>query len=101
MGNEKGFQLTWTRDSTATCGYTIEWCMLGIALPCNLQWRKVPANQTFLNLTAGRKLFVHDAIFLQYKHINIKFVSGYVIALHIKAAFMLFHNNTFALCDDY
>uniref|UniRef100_A0A8C2BA93 Oncostatin M receptor n=1 Tax=Cyprinus carpio TaxID=7962 RepID=A0A8C2BA93_CYPCA len=53
MGNEKGFQLTWTRDSTATCGYTIEWCMLGIALPCNLQWRKVPANQTFLNLTAG------------------------------------------------
>uniref|UniRef100_A0A673HZE4 Oncostatin M receptor n=1 Tax=Sinocyclocheilus rhinocerous TaxID=307959 RepID=A0A673HZE4_9TELE len=53
MGNEKGFQLTWTRDSAATCGYTIEWCMLGIALPCNLQWRKVPANQTCLNLNAG------------------------------------------------
>ncbi|XP_059405478.1 leukemia inhibitory factor receptor-like [Carassius carassius] len=53
MGNEKGFQLTWKRDSAATCGYTIEWCMLGIALPCNPQWRKVPANQTFLNLTAG------------------------------------------------
>ncbi|KAL1273704.1 hypothetical protein QQF64_026518, partial [Cirrhinus molitorella] len=53
MGSEKGFQLTWTRASTATCGYTIEWCMLGIALPCNLQWRKVPANQTSLNLNAG------------------------------------------------
>uniref|UniRef100_A0A672MJF7 Oncostatin M receptor n=1 Tax=Sinocyclocheilus grahami TaxID=75366 RepID=A0A672MJF7_SINGR len=53
MGNEKGFQLTWTRDSAATCGYTIEWCMLGIALPCNLQWRKVPANQTCLNLNSG------------------------------------------------
>ncbi|XP_052412368.1 leukemia inhibitory factor receptor isoform X1 [Carassius gibelio] len=53
MGNEKGFQLTWKRDSAATCGYTIEWCMLGIALPCSPEWRKVPDNQTFLNLTAG------------------------------------------------
>ncbi|XP_043096771.1 leukemia inhibitory factor receptor isoform X2 [Puntigrus tetrazona] len=52
MGNEEGFQLTWTRDSAATCGYTVDWCMLGIALPCNLQWRKVPANQTYLNLNA-------------------------------------------------
>lgn len=51
MGNEKGFQLTWKRDSAATCGYTIEWCMLGIALPCSPEWRKVPDNQTFLNLT--------------------------------------------------
>ncbi|KAL0194090.1 hypothetical protein M9458_012386, partial [Cirrhinus mrigala] len=52
MGNEKGFQLTWTRDSSTTCDYIIEWCMLGIVLPCNLQWRKVPANQTSLNLNA-------------------------------------------------
>ncbi|XP_048044668.1 leukemia inhibitory factor receptor isoform X1 [Megalobrama amblycephala] len=56
-GNEKGFQLTWTRDSAATCDYIVEWCMLGSAPPCNLEWRKVPANQTSLNLnpefTAG------------------------------------------------
>uniref|UniRef100_A0A8C2DKJ2 Oncostatin M receptor n=1 Tax=Cyprinus carpio TaxID=7962 RepID=A0A8C2DKJ2_CYPCA len=53
MGNEKGFQLTWTRDSTTTCDYIVEWCKLGVALPCNLQWRKVPANQSSLNLNAG------------------------------------------------
>ncbi|XP_052454429.1 leukemia inhibitory factor receptor-like [Carassius gibelio] len=53
MGNEKGFQLTWTRDSTTTCGYIVEWCMLGVKLPCSLQWRKVPANQSSLNLNAG------------------------------------------------
>ncbi|KAI2665001.1 Leukemia inhibitory factor receptor [Labeo rohita] len=52
MGNEKGFQLTWTKDSTTTCDYTVEWYMLGIKLPSNLQWRKVPANQTSLNLYA-------------------------------------------------
>ncbi|XP_067295681.1 leukemia inhibitory factor receptor isoform X2 [Pseudorasbora parva] len=55
IGNAKGFQLTWTRDSAATCDYIVEWCMLGIAPPCNLQWRKVPANQTALNLNAGFK----------------------------------------------
>ncbi|RXN22314.1 leukemia inhibitory factor receptor-like protein [Labeo rohita] len=53
MGNEKGFQLTWTKDSTTTCDYTVEWYMLGIKLPSNLQWRKVPANQTSLNLYAA------------------------------------------------
>ncbi|KAK7163994.1 hypothetical protein R3I94_002652 [Phoxinus phoxinus] len=50
MGNEKEFHLTWMRDSVATCDYIVEWCMLGIASPCNLQWRKVPVNQTSLNL---------------------------------------------------
>ncbi|XDV21454.1 hypothetical protein PO909_026548 [Leuciscus waleckii] len=52
-GNAKEFQLTWMRDSVATCDYIVEWCMLGIASPCNLQWRKVPVNQTSLNLDAG------------------------------------------------
>ncbi|XP_051751765.1 leukemia inhibitory factor receptor isoform X2 [Ctenopharyngodon idella] len=53
QGNEKGFQLTWTRDSATTCDYVVEWCMLGSAPPCILQWRKVPANQTSLNLNTG------------------------------------------------
>ncbi|CAM4546260.1 unnamed protein product [Leuciscus chuanchicus] len=54
-GNAKEFQLTWMRDSVATCDYVVEWCMLGIASPCNLQWRKVPVNQTSLNLDADFK----------------------------------------------
>ncbi|XP_073808038.1 leukemia inhibitory factor receptor [Danio rerio] len=53
MGNDEGFQLTWTRDSGATCDYVVEWCILGIEPPCNLQWRKVPTNQTYLQLNAG------------------------------------------------
>ncbi|XP_056110642.1 leukemia inhibitory factor receptor [Rhinichthys klamathensis goyatoka] len=55
MGNGKEFQLTWMRDSVATCDYIVEWCMLGIAPPCNLQWRKVPVHQTSLNLDADFK----------------------------------------------
>jgi len=53
MGNGKEFQLTWMRDSVATCDYIVEWCMLGIAPPCNLEWRNVPVHQTSLNLDAG------------------------------------------------
>lgn len=62
MGNAKEFQLTWKRDSVATCDYILEWCMLGIASLCNLQWRKVPVHQTSLNLDAGIKLFVQYVV---------------------------------------
>ncbi|XP_039515205.1 leukemia inhibitory factor receptor isoform X2 [Pimephales promelas] len=55
MGNGKEFQLTWMRDSVATCDYIVEWCMLGIAPPCNLEWRNVPVHQTSLNLDADFK----------------------------------------------
>ncbi|XP_056602176.1 leukemia inhibitory factor receptor [Triplophysa dalaica] len=51
VGNAEGFQLSWTRSSSSTCNYTVEWCMLGVA--CSLQWRKVPVNQTYLSLEAG------------------------------------------------
>ncbi|KAI7813666.1 leukemia inhibitory factor receptor [Triplophysa rosa] len=50
VGNAEGFQLSWTRSSSSTCDYTVEWCMLGVA--CSLQWRKVPVNQTYLSLEA-------------------------------------------------
>lgn len=61
MGKAKEFLLTWMRDSVATCDYIVEWCMLGFASPCNLQWRKVAVNQTSLNLDTGIKLFVYGA----------------------------------------
>uniref|UniRef100_A0A3Q1EKW3 Leukemia inhibitory factor receptor-like n=1 Tax=Acanthochromis polyacanthus TaxID=80966 RepID=A0A3Q1EKW3_9TELE len=57
-----GFNLTWDRQSTVTCSYTVEWCsyscILGNAVPCTLQWMKVPEgdNTVFLpaeNFTAG------------------------------------------------
>ncbi|XP_006790156.1 leukemia inhibitory factor receptor isoform X2 [Neolamprologus brichardi] len=39
--SEGGFNLAWDDQSTATCGYVVEWCMLGNAVPCTPQW-KVP-----------------------------------------------------------
>ncbi|KAK3516464.1 hypothetical protein QTP70_015059 [Hemibagrus guttatus] len=47
-GNADGFLLIWSGLSSATCGYTIEWCMMGNLGVCELQWRKVSANQTSL-----------------------------------------------------
>ncbi|XP_055054337.2 leukemia inhibitory factor receptor [Misgurnus anguillicaudatus] len=51
MGNAEGFQLSWMRDSTTTCDYIVEWCKLSV--PHSIEWRKVPANQTYLTLEAG------------------------------------------------
>uniref|UniRef100_A0A3P8TEF7 Fibronectin type-III domain-containing protein n=1 Tax=Amphiprion percula TaxID=161767 RepID=A0A3P8TEF7_AMPPE len=52
------FNLTWDQQSTVTCSYTVEWCILGNAVPCTLRWMKVPEgnNTVFLpaeNFTAG------------------------------------------------
>uniref|UniRef100_A0A3Q0SNH8 Fibronectin type-III domain-containing protein n=1 Tax=Amphilophus citrinellus TaxID=61819 RepID=A0A3Q0SNH8_AMPCI len=47
-----GFNLTWEEQSIATCGYTVEWCMLGNAVPCTLQWLKVPEGNSTLFLHA-------------------------------------------------
>ncbi|XP_076854821.1 leukemia inhibitory factor receptor isoform X2 [Brachyhypopomus gauderio] len=52
MGNTEGFQLSWSSVASATCGYNVEWCMMGSAAQCDLQWSKVPANQTSLFLRA-------------------------------------------------
>ncbi|KAM9446613.1 leukemia inhibitory factor receptor isoform 1-T1 [Clarias gariepinus] len=52
IGNADGLLLTWPSLSSATCGYTLEWCMMGNSGPCDLQWRKVSANQMSLFLFA-------------------------------------------------
>uniref|UniRef100_A0A3P9BW38 Leukemia inhibitory factor receptor n=1 Tax=Maylandia zebra TaxID=106582 RepID=A0A3P9BW38_9CICH len=50
--SEGGFNLTWEDQSTATCGYVVEWCVLGNAVPCTLQW-KVPEGNNALLLHAS------------------------------------------------
>ncbi|KAL3975554.1 dynein regulatry complex protein 1 [Sarotherodon galilaeus] len=50
--SEGGFNLTWEEQSTATCGNVVEWCMLGNAVPCTLQW-KVPEENNALFLHAS------------------------------------------------
>ncbi|XP_037387272.1 oncostatin-M-specific receptor subunit beta isoform X2 [Pygocentrus nattereri] len=52
VGNPEGFLLSWSALSSATCGYAVEWCVMGNAEPCDLRWRKVSANQTSLSLSA-------------------------------------------------
>ncbi|KAM9360201.1 leukemia inhibitory factor receptor [Symphorus nematophorus] len=53
-----GFNLSWEEQDTATCGYTVDWCILGNVVPCTLHWKKMPLgnNTLFLpasNFTAG------------------------------------------------
>ncbi|XP_062272715.1 oncostatin-M-specific receptor subunit beta [Scomber scombrus] len=47
-----GFNLSWEEQSTATCGYTVEWCILGNAVPCTLRWVKMLEGNTTLFLPA-------------------------------------------------
>ncbi|XP_026177146.1 oncostatin-M-specific receptor subunit beta [Mastacembelus armatus] len=46
-----GFNLSWAEQVTATCGYTVEWCILGPAVPFTLQWMKTSkgVNTLFLH----------------------------------------------------
>lgn len=48
-----GFNLSWHNQETATCGYTVEWCIPGDNDPCALQWMEVPAGSNMLSLPAG------------------------------------------------
>lgn len=48
-----GFSLSWVEQSSATCGYTVEWCLLGNAVPCTLEWVSVPKENNTLFLPAG------------------------------------------------
>ncbi|XP_046697485.1 leukemia inhibitory factor receptor [Silurus meridionalis] len=54
VGNTDGFLLIWSELLSATCGYTLEWCIMGNLRPCDLQWRKVSANETSLFLSANK-----------------------------------------------
>ncbi|KAG8011834.1 Oncostatin-M-specific receptor subunit beta [Nibea albiflora] len=47
-----GFNLSWDKQETATCGYTVEWCVLGNVVPCTLRWIKVPEGNNTLFLHA-------------------------------------------------
>ncbi|XP_040050982.2 leukemia inhibitory factor receptor isoform X1 [Gasterosteus aculeatus] len=49
---DAGFNLSWHDADSATCGYTVEWCVLGRALPCTaVQWLKVPEGNNTLVLS--------------------------------------------------
>ncbi|XP_070690651.1 leukemia inhibitory factor receptor [Pempheris klunzingeri] len=47
-----GFNLSWEEQDTATCGYTVEWCLLGNVEHCTLQWMKAPKGNNTLFLPA-------------------------------------------------
>ncbi|XP_054467793.1 leukemia inhibitory factor receptor [Anoplopoma fimbria] len=49
-----GFNLSWDNADIVTCGYTVEWCILGNAVPCTdaLRWMKVPEGNNALVLPA-------------------------------------------------
>lgn len=45
--------LSWEKQESATCGYTVEWCILGDRDPCVLRWMEAPAGSSTLSLPAG------------------------------------------------
>ncbi|XP_040010243.1 leukemia inhibitory factor receptor isoform X2 [Xiphias gladius] len=49
-----GFTLSWAEQDTATCGNTVEWCNLGSAVPCTLEWIKMPEGNNTLFLPASK-----------------------------------------------
>ncbi|KAK9523056.1 hypothetical protein VZT92_019485 [Zoarces viviparus] len=50
-----GFNLSWDDVDTATCGYTVEWCILGHVVPCTdaVRWVKVLEGNNTLVLPAS------------------------------------------------
>nr|XP_054587622.1 leukemia inhibitory factor receptor isoform X1 [Nothobranchius furzeri] len=53
-GNAAGeFYLSWNEQSSVTCGYTVEWCILGNTAPCTVQWKKAPEGNSTLFLPAS------------------------------------------------
>lgn len=53
-----GLNLLWDEQSTITCGYTVDWCILGISEPCTLRWIKVPGGNNTLVLPASKFVFL-------------------------------------------
>ncbi|KAM7415884.1 hypothetical protein PAMA_018107 [Pampus argenteus] len=51
-GSASGFNLSWEEQDTASCGYTVEWCILGSVVPCTLRWKKMPKGNRTLFLPA-------------------------------------------------
>ncbi|XP_029366774.1 oncostatin-M-specific receptor subunit beta isoform X2 [Echeneis naucrates] len=48
-----GFNLSWTEQDTAICGYTVEWCILGDSEPCTLRWINMQKGNNTLFLPAS------------------------------------------------
>uniref|UniRef100_A0A3Q2QCQ8 Leukemia inhibitory factor receptor-like n=1 Tax=Fundulus heteroclitus TaxID=8078 RepID=A0A3Q2QCQ8_FUNHE len=48
-----GFRLWWDEQASVSCGYTVEWCIVGSPESCTLQWIKVPEGNNTLFLPAG------------------------------------------------
>ncbi|KAK5870919.1 hypothetical protein PBY51_003827 [Eleginops maclovinus] len=48
-----GFNLSWDEHDTLTCGYTVEWCFLGNAVPCTVRWLTVKEGNKTLFLPAS------------------------------------------------
>ncbi|KAG7489235.1 leukemia inhibitory factor receptor-like isoform X2 [Solea senegalensis] len=51
-GSAAGFNLSWSEWDEPTCGYTVEWCILGDPVS-PLQWKHIPEGNNTLLLPAG------------------------------------------------
>ncbi|XP_058493211.1 oncostatin-M-specific receptor subunit beta isoform X2 [Solea solea] len=51
-GSAAGFNLSWSEWDQPTCGYTVEWCILGDPVS-PLQWKHIPEGNNTLLLPAG------------------------------------------------
>ncbi|KAI4820266.1 hypothetical protein KUCAC02_028250 [Chaenocephalus aceratus] len=63
-----GFNLTWDELDTVTCGYTVEWCILGNAVPCNVQWLNSTSSSVTLEWSYNEDDPAHTA-----------FITGYLV----------------------
>ncbi|CAJ1071068.1 leukemia inhibitory factor receptor-like [Xyrichtys novacula] len=44
LGNNGGFELSWSASPVAGCGYIVDWCPTSES--CRVEWLKVPPNET-------------------------------------------------------
>ncbi|XP_041855246.1 leukemia inhibitory factor receptor [Melanotaenia boesemani] len=77
-----GFSLSWDEQSFVTCGYTVEWCILGSVVPCTVQWLKLPKenNTVFLpaeHFKAGRRYSFHIYGCTENGHKLLEIQTGY------------------------
>ncbi|KAI9536996.1 hypothetical protein NQZ68_029124 [Dissostichus eleginoides] len=63
-----GFNLTWDELDAVTCGYTVEWCILGNAVPCNVQWLNSTSSSVTLEWSYNEDDPAHTA-----------FITGYLV----------------------
>ncbi|XP_041793411.1 leukemia inhibitory factor receptor [Chelmon rostratus] len=79
---DAGFNLSWDQQDTVTCGYTVEWCILGDAVPCSLRWMKLPEGNNTLSLharhfKAGRRYTFNIYGCTEHGHSLLEMQTGY------------------------